>query len=111
MSSSPVVMGAMDGVAPESGTTGRDAQASDRARTVASAKRWAEIMREWRWRRTGRDAARRTTGCIISCMPPKVFHREHGRPAILLLSGGLDSTTMLALATSERYEVHALTFR
>src|SRR5688500_17034386 len=44
-------------------------------------------------------------------MPPKVFHREHGRPAILLLSGGLDSTTMLALATSERYEVHALTFR
>src|SRR5688500_16830526 len=44
-------------------------------------------------------------------MPPKVFHRDDGRPAILLLSGGLDSTTMLALATSERYEVHALTFR
>ncbi len=44
-------------------------------------------------------------------MPPQVFHREDGRPAILLLSGGLDSTTMLALATSERYEVHALTFR
>ena len=44
-------------------------------------------------------------------MPPKVFQHDHGRPAILLLSGGLDSTTMLAMATSERFEVHALTFR
>ena len=44
-------------------------------------------------------------------MPAQVFQRDHGRPAILLLSGGLDSTTMLALATSERHEVHALTFR
>ena len=33
------------------------------------------------------------------------------RVAVLLLSGGLDSTTVLALATSERYDVHALTFR
>jgi 7-cyano-7-deazaguanine synthase len=30
--------------------------------------------------------------------------------AVLLLSGGLDSTTMLALATSEAYQVHALSF-
>ena len=44
-------------------------------------------------------------------MPPQVFQRADGRAAILLLSGGLDSTTMLALATSERYEIHALTFR
>jgi 7-cyano-7-deazaguanine synthase len=30
---------------------------------------------------------------------------------VLLLSGGLDSTTLLALATSEGYVVHALSFR
>ncbi len=49
-------------------------------------------------------------------MTPSVFRRSGSRPtdvrpAVLLLSGGLDSTTMLALATSERYDVHALTFR
>ena len=31
--------------------------------------------------------------------------------AILLLSGGLDSTTMLALAVRDGFDVHALTFR
>lgn len=34
-----------------------------------------------------------------------------GAPAVLLLSGGLDSTTLLALATREGYAVNALTFR
>lgn len=33
------------------------------------------------------------------------------RNAVVLLSGGLDSTTVLALAASEGYRVHALSFR
>ena len=32
-------------------------------------------------------------------------------PAVLLLSGGLDSTTMLAYAIGQGYDVHAMTFR
>ena len=31
--------------------------------------------------------------------------------AVLLLSGGLDSTTLLAHAVNERFTVHAMTFR
>lgn len=33
------------------------------------------------------------------------------RPAVLLLSGGLDSATLLALATKQGFLVHALSFR
>ena len=36
---------------------------------------------------------------------------SHRPPAILLLSGGLDSTTLLAVARSEGFDVHALSFR
>ena len=34
-----------------------------------------------------------------------------GAPAVVLLSGGLDSTTVLAIAQSEGFDVHALSFR
>lgn len=35
----------------------------------------------------------------------------HGRPAVVLLSGGLDSTTVLAIAKRDGWSVNALTFR
>lgn len=34
-----------------------------------------------------------------------------GRPAVVLLSGGLDSTTTVAMARAGGFELHALTFR
>ncbi len=33
------------------------------------------------------------------------------RPAVVLLSGGLDSTTVLAIAKSSGFDIHAMTFR
>ena len=41
-------------------------------------------------------------------MLPKVVP---GTPVVLLLSGGLDSATVLALASAAGYSVHAMTFR
>jgi 7-cyano-7-deazaguanine synthase len=35
---------------------------------------------------------------------------KKGKPAVILLSGGLDSTTVLAMAMNQGYECHALTF-
>jgi 7-cyano-7-deazaguanine synthase len=37
--------------------------------------------------------------------------RSSARSAVLLLSGGLDSTTLLAYAAREGFDVHAMTFR
>src|SRR3954452_25125264 len=36
---------------------------------------------------------------------------ESAPTAVVLLSGGLDSTTVLAIASSEGFAIHALTFR
>jgi tRNA(Ile)-lysidine synthase TilS/MesJ len=35
----------------------------------------------------------------------------HERRAVVLLSGGLDSTTTLAIAKSQGFQIYALTFR
>jgi 7-cyano-7-deazaguanine synthase len=40
-----------------------------------------------------------------------VVARSSGAPAVVLLSGGLDSTTLLAYAVQEGFDVHAMTFR
>jgi len=37
--------------------------------------------------------------------------RSAGAPAVVLLSGGLDSTTLLAYAVQEGFVIHAMTFR
>jgi 7-cyano-7-deazaguanine synthase len=43
--------------------------------------------------------------------PQDAFTVAPGTPAVLLLSGGLDSATLLAWATRAGYAVHALSFR
>jgi 7-cyano-7-deazaguanine synthase len=43
--------------------------------------------------------------------PSSANQPSSGSPAVVLLSGGLDSTTVLAIAKSEGFDVHAITFR
>jgi 7-cyano-7-deazaguanine synthase len=56
----------------------------------------------------GRDrrARRELSNASASLVPPK----EKMKRAIVLLSGGIDSTTTLAIAIAEGYEPHALSF-
>src|SRR5436309_2813264 len=35
----------------------------------------------------------------------------NGKPAVVLLSGGLDSSTVLAIAQHQGYDIYAMTFR
>ena len=44
-------------------------------------------------------------------LPHYLSRMTDRRPAVLLLSGGLDSTTMLAYAIANGFDVHAMTFR
>lgn len=41
---------------------------------------------------------------------PSPSRAKSASPAVVLLSGGLDSTTVLAIARSEGFDIHALTF-
>ena len=44
---------------------------------------------------------------MVSAVKPS----SSGRPAVVLLSGGLDSTTVLAMAREQGFDCHALSFR
>ena len=47
----------------------------------------------------------------MSILPPKPSDHGEKPVAVVLLSGGLDSATVLAIAQSEGYEAHAISFR
>ena len=47
----------------------------------------------------------------LECTMSSLSQRPGRPPAVVLLSGGLDSTTVLAHAVAEGYAAHALTFR
>lgn len=52
-----------------------------------------------------------TNSLTIEAHPQQKHNMSHKPKAVVLLSGGLDSTTTLAIAQSEGYEIFAMTFR
>src|SRR5207245_6462987 len=47
----------------------------------------------------------------LSPLRRKEKRRMNTKPAVVLLSGGLDSATLLAMAAAQGFETHALSFR
>jgi len=61
---------------------------------------------------TAKNTTAHTVFEAVTCLPLDAYLKGMDRKkAVLLLSGGLDSTTLLALATSEGHDVYALSFR
>jgi len=50
-------------------------------------------------------------GCEETCRPMSPNARHTARPAVILLSGGLDSATALAIAVRDAFMPHAMSFR
>ena len=62
------------------------------------------------------DKVPKTQDAITDASPnssPLAFYNANmnGKPAVVLLSGGLDSSTILAIAQHQGYDVHAMSFR
>jgi 7-cyano-7-deazaguanine synthase len=57
------------------------------------------------------DITNTDSGKLRSAFNSSAKGSSPGKPAVVLLSGGLDSTTVLAIAMRDGFDVHALSFR